>query len=174
MNQVRLKTSAHNYFPEAWKLYITAFPSEERRSIDAQMKVMQLPNYHFDIIIDKGTFIGFLLWWDFETIRYVDHFATAPAQRNKGFGTLILEKFINQNEKPMLLEVELPTSPINRRRIEFYERIGCILNQHYYEIPSLGKAQDPLQLLLMSYPTPLSSIETERFVKTYHPIIFKN
>lgn len=174
MKLLRLKNISNKYFYKAWELYEDAFPLEERRLLDTQIHVMKKPNYHFDITIDEKQLIGFLLWWDFKTYRYIDHFATTTQQRNKGFGKLILEKFMNRNNKPILLEVELPTSTINQRRIKFYERIGFKLNQHYYEVPPLEEGQAPLQLLLMSYPDILSAQDVEQFIKTCHPIIFKD
>ena len=174
MKQTRLKNTTDNYFHKAWELYEDAFPLEERRLLDAQSCVMKKPNYHFDITIDKKQLIGFLLWWEFETYKYIDHFAIATQQRNKGFGKLILENFKDNKDKPILLEVELPNSTINQRRIKFYERIGFKLNQHYYEIPPLKESQSTLQLLLMSYPAKLSKNDVEQFIKICHPIIFKD
>ena len=174
MKPLRLPTISAIYFQEAWELYENAFPLKKRRLLDAQTRVIKKSNYHFDIIVDKEQLIGFLLWWDFEAYRYVDHFATATQQRNKGFGKLIIEEFISNNDKPILLEVELPNSDINQRRIKFYERIGFKLNEHYYEIPSSKEGQAPLQLLLMSYPESISAKEVEQFVKVCHPIAFED
>lgn len=174
MKQLRLKSISDNYFQEAWELYENAFPLEERRLLKNQESVMKHPNYHFDIVIDENKLIGFLLWWDFESVRYIDHFATSSQLRNRGFGKLILEKFMGRNDKPILLEVELPDSTLNERRIKFYERIGFKLNQHYYELPVFKEGQPPLQLMLMSYPTLISKIDVERFVNKCHPIIFKD
>ncbi len=174
MKSIRLKNISDNYFKKAWKLYEEAFPSKERRLLNDQSRILQDDNYHFDILVDKNHFIGFILWWDFETHRYIDHFATSVEQRNKGVGKLILNKFINANDKQILLEVELPTSIINERRIKFYKRVGFKLNQHYYEIPSLKEDQSPLQLLLMSYPKIISEKDVELFVDKYHPIIFND
>lgn len=174
MNQIKLESISDNYFHIAWKLYEDAFPLEERRSLNAQTQVMKKSNYHFDILMDENQFIGFLLWWDFETLKYIDHFATSAEQRNKGFGKLILEKFIDRSDKPIILEVELPNSTINQRRIKFYKRIGFKLNQHYYEVPPLIEGQKSLQLLLMSYPTFLTTKDVEHFTDICHPIIFKD
>jgi len=174
MKLTRLKNISDNYFHKAWNLYEDAFPGEERRLLDAQSYVLQNDSYHFDILIDKNQFMGFILWWDFETHRYIDHFATAVEQRNKGIGKFILSNFIVSNDKPVILEVELPTSSINERRIKFYERVGFKLNQHHYEIPPLKADQSPLQLLLMSYPNIISEKDVDQFVKKYHPVIFKN
>ena len=173
MKQIRLKNISDVYFNSAWKLYEDAFPLEERRSLDAQKNVMKKTNYHFEIIVDDNQLIGFLLWWDFEKNRYIDHFATLTEQRNKGFGKQILERFLDINDKPILLEVELPNSAINQRRIKFYERIGFKLNQHYYEVPSSKEDHSPLELLLMSYPEHLTKKDVEQFVESCHPIIFK-
>jgi len=174
MKLIRLKNITDNYFLKAWKLYEEAFPVEERRVLEDQTSVLKNNNYHFNVLIDKNQFIGFILWWDFETLKYIDHFATSLEQRNKGIGKLILNKLMYSNDKPILLEVELPTSSINQRRIKFYERIGFKLNEHYYEVPNAKINQSPLPLLLMSYPNQITSKNVELFIKKCHPIIFNN
>lgn len=173
MKLIRLKHVSDNYFKKAWKLYEDAFPIEERRLLDDQSYILQNDSYHFDVLINKDQFIGFILWWNFDTHRYIDHFATALDQRNKGIGKLILNEFIKSDNKSIILEVELPTSNINKRRIKFYERVGFKLNQHYYEIPPIKEDQSPLQLLLMSYPNFIYKKDVDLFVKKNHPIIFK-
>lgn len=174
MKQIRLKNISDVYFNSAWKLYEDAFPLEERRSLDAQINVMKKTNYHFEIMVVDNQLIGFLLWWDFEKYRYIDHFATLKEQRDKGLGRRILEDFLDINDNPILLEVELPNSTINQRRIKFYERIGFNLNQHYYEVPSSEEDHSPLELLLMSYPEHLTKNDVEQFIESCHPIIFKD
>lgn len=173
MKLVRLISISDNNFKIAWNLYENAFPIEERRLLNAQASVMKNQHYHFDIIIDNNKFIGLLLWWDLKTHRYIDHFAVKEQHRNKGFGKLILEKFKDLNSKPIILEVELPNSKINKRRIKFYQRIGFHLNQHYYEIPPFIEGEPSIQLLIMSYPTSLTIKDIDYFTKTYHPIIFE-
>ncbi len=172
MKIIRLKYISDDYFNKAWELYENAFPFEERKSLEAQSYILLNKNYHFDVLIDKDQFIGFILWWNFDTYRYIDHFATAVEERNKGIGKLMINKFINNNDKPIILEVELPTSNINKRRIKFYERIGFKLNEHHYEIPPAKEDQSPLQLLLMSYPYFISQKDVNLFIEKYHPIIF--
>ncbi|WP_066629982.1 GNAT family N-acetyltransferase [Labilibacter marinus] len=173
MKVIRLKQISDNYFQKAWELYEDAFPFEERRLLDDQSDVLQNENYHFDVFIDNNQFAGFILWWEFDTHRYIDHLATTVEQRNKGIGRLILNNFIDSDDKSIILEVELPTSNINERRISFYERVGFKLNQHHYEIPPVKEDQSPLQLLLMSYPNFISEKEVDLFVEKYHPVIFR-
>ncbi|MBL4705821.1 MAG: GNAT family N-acetyltransferase, partial [Flavobacteriales bacterium] len=88
MKPVRLINSSDDYFQDAWELYEDAFPLEERRLLDEQAHLFNKSNYHFDVVIDQEQLIGFILWWDFESLRYIDHFATSKELRNKGLGTL--------------------------------------------------------------------------------------
>lgn len=170
--QKRLKNTSANTFHEAWELYEDAFPLQERRLLHEQKYILQNDKYHFDVYFHKNQFTGFLLWWNFDTFWYIDHFATILAQRNKGIGKQILQNFINRNATPIILEVELPSSHIEQRRIQFYERLGFQLNHHYYEIPPSEKNQSPLQLLLMSYPHPLTDEDVAVFVEKHLPMTF--
>lgn len=173
MKLLRLKNTSNNFFKQAWELYEDTFPIHERRLLKDQFYVLKNDNYHFDILMNHNQFIGFILWWEFETYNFIDHFATCTQQRNKGYGKLILDKFIENNKRPTLLEVELPISTLNERRIKFYERIGFKLNQHHYTAPALQQGQSPYQLLLMSYPDVISKIDVEQFIKTGHPVLLQ-
>ncbi|OAD45111.1 GNAT family N-acetyltransferase [Polaribacter atrinae] len=174
MKLLRLKNTSDTYFKEAWRLYEDAFPIEERRFIEDQSLVLENEMYHFEVLIEKKQFMGFILWWDLDTCRYIDHFATATKHRNKGLGKLVLNIFIDKEDKPIILEVELPTCKLNERRIKFYEKVGFKLNLHSYKMPPLRKDQSALQLLLMTYPSSISKKDTDLFAQKYHPIIFKN
>ena len=76
-----------------------------------------------------------------------------------------MQDFINRNAKPIILEVELPSSHIEQRRIQFYKRLDFQLNHQNYEIPPSEKDQSPLQLLLMSYTHPLTHKDVAVFVE---------
>ena len=173
MKIIRLQNTSNPYFYQAWEIYLEAFPVHERKTLEAQTLLMNNPLYHYDILIVDDEVIGFILWWNLESLRFIDHFATIKKHRNKGYGKLILENFSSTSDKPVLLEVELPESNINKRRIKFYERIGFKLNLHHYELPVFNEKQPPLQLLLMTYPEYISENEAKQFVKLCHPIIYK-
>ena len=174
MKKIRLTSTYDAYFTQAWELYQDAFPINERKLLEAQTIVMSNPMYHYDIFVVDNKLIGFLLWWDLDSVRYIDHFATVKEQRNKGYGKSILENFMSLNDKPVLLEVELPDSSMNKRRIKFYERVGLKLNKHEYHLPVFNEGEPSLQLLLMTYPHLISKDDVAQFVKTCHPIIFKD
>jgi len=174
MDYIRIKNTLDKYFTEAWDLYENAFPLEERRPINAQTNVLKNSNYHFDVIIEDGKFIGFLLWWEFDKLMFIEYFATAESIRNKGFGKLIIEDFLIRSQKPIILEVELPDSNIRKRRIEFYKRLGFHLNPHFYEIQPVNEGSSALEFRIMSFPLAISENDVRNFVERCHPIIFKD
>jgi len=110
------------------------------------------PLYHFEIIADNDEFIGFILWWDFENIRYIEHLAILPQLRNKGYGQCIIKRFTSKPEPPILLEVEHPDTEINKRRIDFYQRMGFVANKYEYKQPPYKKSGNYVPLILMTYP----------------------
>lgn len=174
MDYIRIENALDKYFTEAWDLYEISFPLEERRLKDAQVKVFKNLNYHFDVIIEDEKFIGFLLWWEFDKLIFIEYFATAESIRNKGFGKLIIENFLKRSQKPIILEVELPDSIIRKRRIEFYKRLGFHLNSHFYEIQPVHEGFSALEFLIMSFPLAISENDVSNFVENCHPIIFKD
>lgn len=173
METIRLIDIEDPIFPEAWVLYEEAFPLEERRLINSQAAIINHPNYHFELIFQGDCFLGILFWWGFDDLRYVEHFAILPAHRGKGYGKEILELFIKRDSRTIVLEVELPENEIEQRRIQFYERIGFHLTDHFYQQPIYNEGDKPLQLLLMSYPFRISNKELAHFIKDYHPIIYQ-
>lgn len=170
MNQTRLKTIKDPYFKKAWSLYEDAFPAEERRFIDAQEEMMLHQQYHVDVILKDSEFIGILFWWEFDDLNYIEHFATSPKQRNKGVGKSILQNFIRDKPKPILLETELPDSPINKRRLNFYQRIGFHLNDISYTLPPIRSDMPPIELRILTYPQEVSQDMIDDFLKNNHPI----
>ena len=167
MKYTRIKNTEHSLFMQAWKLYKKAFPSEERRQLRTQKKIMGNPLYHFEIITDNGKFIGFILWWEFENIRYIEHLAILPRLRGKRYGLRVIERFIAKSEAGILLEVEHPTTEINKRRIGFYQRIGFVINKYKYKQPPHKKNGSPVPLILMTYPNTITKEEVILFCMQY-------
>jgi RimJ/RimL family protein N-acetyltransferase len=82
---------------------------------------------------------------------YVEHFAIDETARNGGFGAVAMKQFIEQATHPVVLEVELPTDELSRRRIGFYERLGFIPDSHAYQQPPYNKGDSWLPMQLMAY-----------------------
>lgn len=134
---------------------------------------MDHPQYRFDLVTADGQFVGFNLWWNFSDVRYIEHLATFPRLRGKGYGQRILRDFFSASDVPVLLEVEPPTDDVSKRRIGFYQRTGFVLNAHPYTHPPYKKGGAHVPLMLMTYPAPLTDSELACFLEQHHPVIHK-
>lgn len=136
-------------YEQVERLWLEAFPEEERREVSAQrLNTDTQPKFHC-LVAEDPQVIGFLSFWDFDSFCYVEHFATEPAVRNAGYGSAILQEMLRRASKPTVLEVEEPTTELSRRRIGFYSRNGLILWDVPYLQPAYraGGAKVPMRLM---------------------------
>jgi GNAT superfamily N-acetyltransferase len=138
----------------------TLFPREEYRDLPVWRDyVSHRSEFHLLVAYDEARPVGLLSYWDFGTFRYVEHFGVAPEWQGRGYGSQLLQRFIqcfvqgfNQGAAlPVVLEGELPTSTQARRRIAFYERQGFRLWPHVYAQPPYRRGDAPVPMSLMGY-----------------------
>ena len=82
---------------------------------------------------------------------YVEHFAIDPAARNGGIGAEAMKQFLVFCGTPVVLEVEMPTDEMSKRRIGFYERLGFKLDNQVYHQPPYREGGEWLEMRLMTY-----------------------
>jgi len=169
----KLESTQDSGFDIAWNLYNESFPCNERRSIVAQKEILKNPIYQFNLIYHNNTFVGFVLWWQFSKLLYIEHFAITPNLRGQGYGSLILSQFIKNRSNTIILEVEPPLSNISKKRIHFYATLDFKLSKEDYMQPALNKNTQAIQLMLMSYPQILTKNQIKYFIKHCHPLIYK-
>lgn len=160
------------YFSQIWQIYQEAFPVTEKRNLQQQKRILKNQNYNLSAIFSSGTIAGLIGWWDFPSLRFIEHIAIAQKFRGGGLGSQFLNEFIEQNNKPILLEVEKPEDEISVRRIEFYKRLGFHLNIVDYLQPPYQKEQEPLPLFVMTYPKASSQQQIDVFVENHHQEIY--
>lgn len=167
-----ISTVSDPLFPFCWELYLAAFPERERRALDYHTETMSKEQFHCDVILDCNEPIGILFWWELSGFVFIEHLATTPEVRGRGYGNQIINEFISLCNKPIILEVEHPTDDISRRRISFYERLGFVLNAHPYRQPSFKQIEGEfVDLMVMTYPRGITSSELRDFVKNEFPTI---
>lgn len=135
---LKLIKSTDPLYPQAERLFIGAFPANERRNLKAQRdNTDNNPLFRYYAIVMDNEFAGILTAWDFSTFRYIEHFAIVPEKRSAGIGAKALRQFIEMCVSPIVLEVEIPLDDMSVRRIDFYRRQGLSLweNIDYYQPP---------------------------------------
>lgn len=129
-----------------------SFPVDEYRDLE-QLRNFTDHNSYFSIYIIEaaGEAVGFISWWDFGSFVYVEHFALEQSQRNRNYGSRILQLFCHQVHKPVVLEVECPVTPDACRRVGFYQRNGFVLWANEYVQPAYKPDSNAVNMRIMAY-----------------------
>lgn len=130
--------------------YEASFPEEERRDFALVRQLLaDEPAFSAYVLIHDAQYIGFLTAWRFDRFAYIEHFAVEPSARNGGFGARAMQQFL-EKEPVVVLEVEMPSDELSRRRIGFYERLGFVLDTHPYFQPPYRPNGQKFEMRLMS------------------------
>lgn len=147
-----LDVSNHRELIFVENLYIESFPLSERRPVETMLDFYKNdPLFVISVIEEDKLLVGFLTYWDLGDFIFAEHFAVSPEARNGGYGRRAMDLF-KEVSKPIVLEVELPTTILSERRIGFYQRIGYKLwNQIQYQQPAYHEGDNAIPMKLMSY-----------------------
>jgi|YelNatPaOPRAMG01_1025707.scaffolds.fasta_scaffold01574_19 GNAT superfamily N-acetyltransferase len=128
-----------------------AFPGNERRSPQQMAFLLDEPAFSASILMLDGSPVGIFNVWHLDSFHYIEHFAIIPSFREMGIGTTALHQFISRVDTNVIIEVEKPTSTLNKRRIAFYERNGFFLCPVEYVQPPYDRGKEAVPLHLMMY-----------------------
>ncbi len=174
IKRVRITSKNDVNYEKALALYEASFPREERRDSDyLEETILRNDQFYAQVILREcdDEFVGIFFWWKIGNWRYGEHFAVNEMMRNHGMGRIVMESWINEDDTPIIFEVEHPEEEIQRRRILFYERLGIKMTPHAYLQPPYHRGEDFVDLKIMSYPNAVSEEELNDFIKKCHPII---
>lgn len=162
MKLERLCEKNQNLFKDAFALYESAFPPEERRDSTEQQRVMHKENYHFDLIMHDDTCLGVMLYWETDQFVFLEHFTTFPSVRGNGFGAEALD-LLKAKGKTVILEIEDPVNELTERRFNFYKRNGFFMTPHHHIQAKYRPGDEDLMLKILSYPHMISVDEYLQF-----------
>ena len=158
-------------FDRVYEIMEESFPYDEMRTYEGQKALLKNDNYKLICKKDENeNIIAFMTLWKTDSFYFIEHLATSKESRGSGIGSKFLKQYIENAKKPIILEVEPPTTEIAKRRIGFYERLGFHLSDFCYEQPPLREDSNTCPLQIMSYPKPLSEKD---FLK-YKNVLFKH
>ena len=146
----------------AMELLAISFPSEERRDDDLQRQVMKHSDYRLQAIMDGGEPVGVAGDFDAPDFIYFENFCIAPSKRNIGYGSQTL-KLLTSLGKTFILEAELPTDDLTRRRVAFYKRNGMVVNPYPHIQPHYRKNDADLPLVVLTYAKQITQSQYDDF-----------
>lgn len=151
-----MKEASISDFDHIFALMDEAFPDVEMRTYEGQKALLSKQNYKILIQYDGGCIESMMALWEFPHFIFIEHFAICKQKRGYGIGSLCLEEFLRDVQKPVILEVEPACDDITKKRISFYERRGFHLHTYSYMQPPLRKDKGGCPLQIMSYPNALT------------------
>lgn len=161
-------------FKDIFEIMQQSFPGEEFRNYNAQKELLNIKNYNIAFKKnDENRVICFIASWEFDNFIFIEHFAVAQCTRNSGVGSAFLKDFLFHCNKNVILEVEVPTTEIKKRRIDFYKRLGFYLNKYEYLQPAMRENTLPIPLKIMSNNTYLNELEFYNIKDTLYKIVYK-
>jgi len=174
-NQVELieLNNLNDFDDEFQRLYMQAFPADERREWQQIIDLTENINHTIVQIYLKSKFVGFIIYWKFPEFIFIEHFAILPEERSKGYGFQALEKFIHEVLEPVVLEVEEPNSTVAIKRIRFYEKLYFRINSGIYFQPPYSVTKNAVKMLLMSFPKRLSETEFEKAKSRIYKAVYR-
>ncbi len=169
-------------FDEIYPLMDSAFPAEEKRSLQDHRALCERENYHIIVARGGAELLGFLAYWILPDIQvcFLEHIAVAESARGRGIGRRLLDELRKReinSKRFIVLEIEEPVAGLTLRRQAFYERAAFSLNPFAYRQPpyrALAKTayNQWLPLKLMSWPQRLTAEQAGRFTDVVYREVY--
>lgn len=137
-------------YPFVEQLLHDSFPLAERRDDEAQRdNTDHNPRFTCYFISDDELPVGLITAWNLDGFYYLEHLATTPLIRNRGYGKQIIQQIKDLLPGVIVLEVEHPEDEMSRRRIGFYQRCGFQLCEKEYIQPPYREGGEEVPFFLM-------------------------
>ncbi len=174
MRQVYIDSCDHDLFGAFWKLHGTSFPIFEQRTLALQKLAFDNGKQYRLLAFVKGDdFLGFISYWEFDTYCYVEHFAISATLRGKGYGSNVLDKFIADVGKMVLLEIDPVIDAVSEARLRFYKRCGFVENRYQHRHPAYREGYEPHSLMVLTTKRGITEEEYEKFSRDLIDLVMK-
>ncbi len=144
------------------------FPIDEQRSKHDFLALNQKENCVLLAIYFGDNLIGYFVIWQLSSFWFLEYFEIFLEHRAKQYGNQAM-KLLLENYPNMVLEIEPDVTPIQKKRLLFYQKLGfSVLSKDYLQ-PSYSneKKELPLYLLVHLHQQETKSIISEIHLKVY-------
>lgn len=171
MTKTTINNNKNHYYTTFRTLYENSFPIYEQRTIEQEELAFNSENYSLDIYEHENKFIGFISYWEFETYIYIEHFAINDTLRGEGYGSRVLNSFIEEMTKQIILEIDPVTDEKTAARLRFYQKCGFYENQHRHTHPPYRDGYTPHLLTILTTGCIMAEKEFQKFSTDLKTII---
>jgi ribosomal protein S18 acetylase RimI-like enzyme len=154
------------------KIYENSFPPDERRDFVKLKALLSDSRFTLSAIVFEDEVVGLFSFWDFKHFVYVEHFAVAREFRGNGLGSYVLKSFMDQEKRPVVLEVELPEDPVSFKRINFYKNFGFSVCKEAYIQPPYDKGKQSVPMLIMISNEAAAALPFSMIEKNLHQEVY--
>lgn len=95
----RITDTQHEMYKKAMELYANSFPLHEQCEAKSQASILGDSEYHFALAYDGETFVGEVLYWEWDGYIYAEHLCILSEMRNKAYGGKVLELLAAENKR---------------------------------------------------------------------------
>lgn len=151
-------------FSLAHRLLSDAFPPRElpsRAALEARFREPLCDAMLFYLSTQKPA--GVSIGWSLYDFYFVEYLAFVPELRGKHYGTRWIESLKDLHKK-LVVEIEIPETEIQTKRLHFYEKLGFQPLKKDYVMPSVRSNEKPLPMWLLSTDLSLDPDETARAI----------
>lgn len=142
-------------------LLLKFFYGEQLRKRDSQIKAMKSEEYMVTYILDsEGIVIGFMFWWDFSWIRFIEYLFVDEHYQRQGLGSKLLTNCLFTT-KPVVVEVES-----NTETQDFYIKNGFHENSYIYSPIKINEYEQTIHYSVFSYKKKLTKDQYKDFIET--------
>lgn len=163
MKRLKIDSARHASYRSFEKLYASSFPIFEQRTQTQQDAAFGCERYNLTGYEDNGVFIGFISYWEFDDYIYIEHFAVDTDSRGKGYGSKILQSFVEATDKIVLLEIDPVTDEISEARLRFYLKCGFKENPYRHLHPAYRNEYRAHRLTVLTTPRQITEREYRIF-----------
>ncbi len=148
-----LPVSAHHpYLTPIQIWYEASFPLDERRSFGQFVSLLDCPDIHLCGLVDGDELVGFVVYWHWPEMLFVEHIAVDPDRRGRQYGQQAISQLLRLESPYHVLEVEQPQDSTSQRRVRFYERLGFSVAAFSYAQPAYQAGNPAVPMHLLSIP----------------------
>ncbi len=167
--------NSYQYFDDVYKMLTDYFLTDEYRLYDAQRAILSDERYSLYQFIDDKTkkLIGFISFWKLDDLYFIEHLAVDECYRKEGYGSKILAEGLSKTTGDVVLEIELPSDDVGRKRLSFYQKNNFFFNEYKYRQPPLNAGDAAIPMNILSYKKPLTEEQFIAVAKTIYRDIYK-